>query len=52
MSMQLPRIVRQLMHRRTVMASAVVLLIIAVLALGAPWFAGIDPNDTAVLQRL
>ena len=50
--MQIPRIVRQLIHRRIVMVSAVVLLIIAVLALGAPWFASIDPNDTAVLQRL
>ena len=50
--MQVPRIVRQLMHRRIVMASAVVLLIIAVLALGAPWFASADPNDTAVLDRL
>ena len=50
--MQLPRFVRQLMHRRIVMASAAVLLLIAVLALGAPWFASADPNDTAVLQRL
>jgi len=50
--MQMPRILRQLLHRRIVMVSAVVLLVIAVLALGAPWFAGIDPNDTAVLQRL
>jgi peptide/nickel transport system permease protein len=50
--MQLPRIVRQLLHRRIVMASAVVLLAIVVLALGAPWFASFDPNDTAVLERL
>ena len=50
--MQVPRIVRQLMHRRIVMVSAVVLLVIAVLALGAPWFASADPNDTAVLDRL
>ena len=49
--MQLPRIVRQLLHRRSVMASALVLLIV-VLALGAPWFASADPNDTAVLERL
>jgi peptide/nickel transport system permease protein len=38
--MQLPRIVRQLLHRRTVMASALVLLVIVVLALGAPWITG------------
>ena len=50
--MQLPHIVRQLMHRRIVMVSAAVLFVIAVLALGAPWFASADPNDTAVLQRL
>ena len=50
--MQLPRIVRQLLHRRIVMVSAAVLLAIVVLALGAPWFASFDPNDTAVLERL
>jgi len=49
---QLPRIVRQLLHRRIVMVSALVLLVIVVLALGAPWFASFDPNDTAVLERL
>ena len=50
--MQLPRIVRPLLHRRIVMVSAFVLLVIVVLALGAPWFASADPNDTAVLERL
>jgi peptide/nickel transport system permease protein len=50
--MKLPRVVRQLMHRRIVMVAAVVLAVIAVLALGAPWFTSFDPNDTAVLQRL
>ena len=50
--MQLPRIVRQLLHRRIVMVSAIVLLAIVVLALGAPWVASMDPNDTAVLDRL
>jgi peptide/nickel transport system permease protein len=40
------------MHRRIVMLSAVVLIVITVLALGAPWFASADPNDTAVLDRL
>jgi peptide/nickel transport system permease protein len=34
------------------MVSAIVLLAIVVLALGAPWFASADPNDTAVLERL
>src|SRR6218665_15535 len=48
----MPRILRQLMHRRIVMVSALVLLVIAVLAIGAPLFASIDPNDTAVLDRL
>lgn len=50
--MQMPRVVRQLMHRRIVLVSAVVLLVIAVLAIGAPIFASADPNDTAVLDRL
>jgi len=50
--MKLPPMLRQLLHRRIVLAAAVVLLVIAVLAIGAPWFASIDPNDTAVLQRL
>lgn len=50
--MQMPKIVRQLLHRRIVMIAAIVLAAISVLALGAPWFASVDPNDTAVLQRL
>ncbi|MEO5738602.1 MAG: ABC transporter permease, partial [Variovorax sp.] len=50
--MQMPRMLRQLMHRRIVMVSALVLLVIAVLAIGAPWFVSADPNDTAVLDRL
>lgn len=49
---RLPRVVRQLMHRRIVMAATIVLAAIVVLALGAPWFVAADPNDTAVLQRL
>src|SRR6218665_3709107 len=48
----MPRMLRQLMHRRIVMVSALVLLVIAVLAIGAPLFASIHPNDTAVLDRL
>src|SRR6218665_2674467 len=50
--MRMPRMLRQLMHRRIVMVSALVLLVIAVLAIGAPLFASADPNDTAVLARL
>src|SRR6218665_2672036 len=48
----MPPMLRQLMPRRIVMASALVLLVIAVLAIGAPLSASIDPNDTAVLDRL
>jgi peptide/nickel transport system permease protein len=50
--MQMSRMLRQLMHRRIVMVSALVLLVIAVMAIGAPLFASMDPNDTAVLDRL
>ena len=50
--MKLPRIIRQLMHRRIVMIATVVLAVIVVLALGAPWVSSFDPNDTAVLERL
>jgi peptide/nickel transport system permease protein len=50
--MQLQRALQQLMHRRIVMVAAIVLAAIAVLALGAPWVASFDPNDTAVLDRL
>ncbi len=50
--MHLPPALRQLMHRRIVMVAAIVLVVIAVLALGAPWVASFDPNDTAVLERL
>ncbi|HKX40328.1 MAG TPA: ABC transporter permease [Burkholderiaceae bacterium] len=49
---RLPRVIRQLMHRRIVMVAAVVLTAIVVLALVAPWVASFDPNDTAVLDRL
>ena len=46
------RALRQLMRRRIVMVAAIVLLIVAVLAIGASWFTSFDPNDTAVLERL
>ena len=48
----MPRLLRQLMHRRIVMLSAVVLLLIAVMAAGAPLWVSADPNDTAILDRL
>jgi len=50
--MKMPRALQQLMHRRIVMVAALVLAVIAVLALGAPWVTSFDPNDTAVLDRL
>jgi peptide/nickel transport system permease protein len=34
------------------MVAAIALAAVLLLALGAPWVAGFDPNDTAVLQRL
>ncbi|HEV8313745.1 MAG TPA: ABC transporter permease [Burkholderiaceae bacterium] len=46
------RALRQLMRRRIVMIASLVLLVVAVLALGASWVTSFDPNDTAVLERL
>jgi peptide/nickel transport system permease protein len=46
------RALRQLMRRRIVMLASLVLLVVAVLALGASWVTSFDPNDTAVLERL
>ena len=40
------------MSRRIVLLASVVLVVIGVMALGAPWLVAADPNDTAVLQRL
>ncbi|MCW5221117.1 ABC transporter permease [Verminephrobacter aporrectodeae subsp. tuberculatae] len=50
--MRPPRMLRQLMQRRSVLFSALLLLAIAVLAVGAPVLAGADPNEMAVLRRL
>ena len=50
--MRLPLALRQLMRRRIVMLASLVLLVVAVLALGASWVTSFDPNDTAVLERL
>jgi len=41
-----------LFRRRIVLFSAIVLATLLLLALGAPIFASIDPNETAVLERL
>jgi peptide/nickel transport system permease protein len=49
--MKLPTFLRQLLHRRIVMVAAIVLVVITVFALGAPWLAS-DPSDTAILDRL
>jgi peptide/nickel transport system permease protein len=46
------RALKQLMRRRIVMIASLVLLVVAVLALGASWVTSFDPNDTAVLERL
>ena len=43
---------RRLAQRRIVGLALVVLAIVALLALTAPWLAGADPNDTAVSERL
>jgi peptide/nickel transport system permease protein len=48
----LPRVLRQLMRQRLVLLAMTVLVVIAVLAIGAPWLSSFDPNDTAVLDRL
>ena len=50
--MKLPLTLRKLLRRRIVLVAALVLLVVTVLALGAPWVTSFDPNDTAVLDRL
>lgn len=45
-------VLTRLFRRRIVLLSAIVLVAIVVLALGASVFASADPNDTAVLDRL
>ncbi|WP_407704149.1 ABC transporter permease [Xylophilus rhododendri] len=46
------RFLRQLMHRRIVMVASILLVLITLAAIAAPWLTDFDPNDTAVLQRL
>lgn len=45
-------LLRKLFRRRIVAVAALALAVVALAAVGAPWIAGFDPNDTAVLERL
>lgn len=45
-------VLAQLFRRRIVLVAALMLLLIVTLALGASVFSSVDPNDTAVLDRL
>ncbi len=50
--MKLPLALKLLLRRRIVLLALLVLSLITVLALGAELFGRVDPNDTAVLERL
>lgn len=50
--MKLPLALKLLLRRRIVLLALLVLGLITVLALGAELFGRVDPNDTAVLERL
>ncbi|UDF35257.1 UNVERIFIED_ORG: ABC transporter permease [Shinella sp. XGS7] len=50
--MKLPLALKLLLRRRIVLFALLVLSLITVLALGAELFGRVDPNDTAVLERL
>lgn len=50
--MKLPLAFRQLVRRRIVLVALLVLTVITVLALGADVLGRVDPNDTAVMERL
>ncbi|HTP72209.1 MAG TPA: ABC transporter permease [Burkholderiaceae bacterium] len=50
--MRVPLVVRKLFSRRIVLAAAVMLLVVVVVALLAGPLSGLDPNETAVSQRL
>ncbi|RZM04408.1 MAG: ABC transporter permease [Variovorax sp.] len=55
MTLRMPRLplaLRRLLRDRIVAVALLVLLAVALLAIGAPLFASADPNDTAVLERL
>ena len=51
-TVRVPLVVRKLFSRRIVLAAAVMLLVVVVLALLAGPLSGLDPNETAVSQRL
>ncbi|QPF75269.1 ABC transporter permease [Roseateles sp. DAIF2] len=50
--MKVPLALKLLVRRRIVLLAMIVLTLIAVLAIGAELFGRVDPNDTAVLERL
>lgn len=50
--MKVPLALKQLVRRRIVLIAMIVLAAIAALAVGAEVFGRVDPNDTAVLERL
>jgi peptide/nickel transport system permease protein len=50
--MQLPLILRKLFRRRIVLAAAITLVVVVLVSLFAGPLSGLDPNETAVSQRL
>ena len=50
--MQMPLILRKLFRRRIVLAAAIVLALVVLVSLFAGPLSGLDPNETAVSQRL
>src|SRR5687768_15494239 len=50
--MQLPLILRKLFRRRIVLAAAIMLVVVVLVSLFAGPLSGLDPNETAVSQRL
>lgn len=50
--MQLPLILRKLFRRRIVLAAAIILAVVVLVSVFAGPLSGLDPNETAVSQRL
>jgi peptide/nickel transport system permease protein len=50
--MQLPLILRKLFRRRIVLAAAITLVVVVLVSVFAGPLSGLDPNETAVSQRL
>jgi peptide/nickel transport system permease protein len=50
--MQMPLILRKLFRRRIVLAAAITLVVVVLVSLFAGPLSGLDPNETAVSQRL